>query len=371
MTQASATHLKSTLFKRTEGSLFSPLIDFMTVGGLSYIFIILFVWIFPLSIPVNFAMAAYLAYLINDPHFLSSYQLFYNNFKNKIAGIGISKFMQIRYTIAAIIVPIAIISYFTFCTLTQNPVLLFYSANFMLFLVGWHYTKQSYGMLITLSALKKVYYTDIDKKLFLWNSYIIWGATWVFMNNSISDYNFYGAELSFFKFPKEILSALIISCCVMGVLCAARLFLKFEREKKISINGIIGYSTAYIWLFFRWNDPATYILIPMFHSLQYIPFVLRYKINESILSAAKSEAISKEARTAVAHFVLTALFLGFLGFHALPWLLDSIIPYDTAIFGSALFMFMFVVFINIHHYFIDNVLWRKENTDISKYLFLK
>jgi len=30
---------------------------------------------------------------------------------------------------------------------------------------------------------------------------------------------------------------------------------------------------------------------------------------------------------------------------------------------------MFWVFINIHHYFIDNVIWRRENTDVSKYLF--
>jgi hypothetical protein len=27
------------------------------------------------------------------------------------------------------------------------------------------------------------------------------------------------------------------------------------------------------------------------------------------------------------------------------------------------------MWINIHHYFIDNVIWRRDNEDVRKYLF--
>jgi hypothetical protein len=30
---------------------------------------------------------------------------------------------------------------------------------------------------------------------------------------------------------------------------------------------------------------------------------------------------------------------------------------------------MFWIFINVHHYFLDNVMWRRENPDTGKYLF--
>ena len=125
----------------------------------------------------------------------------------------------------------------------------------------------------------------------------------------------------------------------------------------------------------------------MFHSLQYIPFVLRYKINESKTSGYSGKTSGENNDPDNAHlvhdaakfspeflifrFILLALFLGFLGFHAVPMLFDAVIPYDKDLYGPTLFMFMFVVFINIHHYFIDNVLWRKENKNISQYLFIK
>ena len=41
----------------------------------------------------------------------------------------------------------------------------------------------------------------------------------------------------------------------------------------------------------------------------------------------------------------------------------------STLFGPAVFVFIFVMWINIHHYFIDNVIWRRDNEDVRKYLF--
>ena len=43
--------------------------------------------------------------------------------------------------------------------------------------------------------------------------------------------------------------------------------------------------------------------------------------------------------------------------------------YDTELFGATMFMFMFWIFINLHHYFLDNVIWRRENPETGKFLF--
>lgn len=68
-------------------------------------------------------------------------------------------------------------------------------------------------------------------------------------------------------------------------------------------------------------------------------------------------------------FALTGIMLGALGFWLIPELLNSLVPYDQTVFGAKLFLFIFWIFINVHHYFIDNVIWRRDNQEANQYLF--
>jgi hypothetical protein len=58
-----------------------------------------------------------------------------------------------------------------------------------------------------------------------------------------------------------------------------------------------------------------------------------------------------------------------MGFWGAPVYLHMVITYDQAVFGTTVFLFMFWIFINVHHYFLDNVMWRSHNPDVRKYLF--
>jgi hypothetical protein len=42
---------------------------------------------------------------------------------------------------------------------------------------------------------------------------------------------------------------------------------------------------------------------------------------------------------------------------------------DAALWGPTVGAFIFVVWINLHHYFIDNVIWRRDNDDVRRFLF--
>jgi hypothetical protein len=53
----------------------------------------------------------------------------------------------------------------------------------------------------------------------------------------------------------------------------------------------------------------------------------------------------------------------------LPKYLDSYQMINSTLFGPTLAMFAITVFINIHHYFIDNVIWRGSNPEMRKHLF--
>ena len=61
--------------------------------------------------------------------------------------------------------------------------------------------------------------------------------------------------------------------------------------------------------------------------------------------------------------------LGAAGFWWAPTALDTLAGYDRAVFGTTVFVFIAWTFINIHHYFIDNVIWRRENPETRRHLF--
>lgn len=72
-----------------------------------------------------------------------------------------------------------------------------------------------------------------------------------------------------------------------------------------------------------------------------------------------------------ATFIILGFVIGALIFDNIPAALDNVIHYNNELYGSTWFLFMFWVFINIHHYFIDNVIWRKESREVKQYLFTR
>jgi len=115
-------------------------------------------------------------------------------------------------------------------------------------------------------------------------------------------------------------------------------------------------------------------IIPTFHSLQYLAVVWRYQLNAGAKSNGSSGSfLSGFWPTGVlpnlAMFIGIGTFLGFLGFMGLPRFLDAIFPYDKHLYGPSLFVFAFYIFINVHHYFLDNVMWRRGNPDVVQHIF--
>ena len=69
-------------------------------------------------------------------------------------------------------------------------------------------------------------------------------------------------------------------------------------------------------------------------------------------------------------YLIFSAVLGAIFFYFLPKYLDQLKLLHFDVFGT-LMMFYFVIFLNIHHYFIDNVIWKKSNKQMQQYLFPK
>jgi hypothetical protein len=353
---------------------FHPWIDFLCLGGASLV-VLPVILLLPSSATGYIAVVALLlATVINYPHFAHSYQIFYSNYRQKAFGPDTDRILRYRYIFAGIVVPVGLILFFGMGIVQSDARMVGFGANLMLFLVGWHYVKQGYGMMIVDSVLKKCFFQDSEKKIFLINSYVCWIFIWAIINNWAGKSEYWGIQYYTFAVPEEVVFALgamvvISTGCVLWTL-----FNAWKDRGSLPVNGVMAYFVSiYFWLFLR-VDPAALLAIPAFHSLQYLLVVWRYELNrnKAVASAEFAENSKKQVRRitiGLTAFLVIGVSLGYLGFWGLPIFLQTYAEYDRAIFGGSLFFFLFSIFINVHHYCLDNVMWRRENPETRKYLF--
>jgi len=354
------------------GYLFSPWFDFFCLGGGSVLILGLIVLLLPRGIPTaqEGALIVLLMTLINQPHFAHSYQMFYRNFGAKAFGTQYARGLRLRYIVAGLVVPAGLILFLGAAVVSRDEHLLSYGANLMFFLVGWHYVKQGYGILIVDSVQKRALFSDRAKTIFRLNGYACWMVAWLALNHALAKATPY-LGLVYYSFPvPTLLYDVAIAAASLSTLAALAMFADAWRHGKNGLpwNGVIAYlTTLYLWLVFVHINPLVLIVVPTFHSLQYLAVVWRYQLNEG--AARKLPAAGVWRNLAV--FVIIGMVLGYLGFAGVPRLLDEVLSYDKHLFGPSLCVFVAYIFINVHHYFLDNVMWRRGNPDVQQYIFTR
>jgi hypothetical protein len=130
--------------------------------------------------------------------------------------------------------------------------------------------------------------------------------------------------------------------------------------------------TVWSWTIYSSIDPLMRYLIPALHSVQYLYFVWLMKRNE----ARESEGpptFGRPVAVQLGFLAVSAVGLGWLLFQGAPGYLDGIFVRPpgrdgvTDALGATPFFAAFFVVVNIHHYFMDNAIWRRENPE-TRYL---
>jgi hypothetical protein len=360
--------------------LFGPVVDFLCLGG-SSLLLLPVIALLPEMDHYASASAAMLlvAHLVNHPHFAHSYQIFYRGFRHKALTPALGRDMQARYLFAGLVAPALLASFFLYGIVAADVRLLGYAANLMALAVGWHYVKQGYGMLMVDAALKRRFFTEDTKKVLLVNCYVVWTASWIGFNAVASEQSLWGLSYYTFAILEPIAFAATCAAALTGAASLCVLGLHWRRAGSLPVNGVIAYFVSlYAWLMFVAIHPVWALMVPALHSLQYLVVVYRYQLNFETRQLAtdgyKADSILRKQFGAnplphLAIFFITAAVLGFVGFWGLPSIADLVVPYDWVALPGTLFLFVFWIFINVHHYLMDNVMWRRGNPDTRQYLF--
>ena len=390
-------------------SLFGPWVDFATLGGGSFLVLGAMAAFFPRDEAARAALAGamlVLAHFVNHPHFAHSYQIFYRGFVRK--AFGPASPLAARYRFAGILVPAVLAVFFAAALAGGSVALLGLAANVMFFTVGWHYAKQGYGILMLDASRKGLRFAPDARRRLLWNTHLAWVANWLAVNDLLAAKELWGITYYLIDVPDPLLFGMIALVAVSTLSVGRDLLSLWRAERALPVNGLLAYVAAvYVWLAVGRLDPILLFVVPFFHSLQYLAVVWRYQLSveeagrhpatpvggeaplppgegfgvregraaapigapEAVLVAPKWKAWLRGAPAGLTRFILVGGALGFAGFWLAPVTTDALSGYDQAVFGATLFLFIGWTFINIHHYFMDNVIWRRENPETRRHLF--
>ncbi|HWH52580.1 MAG TPA: hypothetical protein VN651_13615, partial [Gemmatimonadaceae bacterium] len=133
-------------------------------------------------------------------------------------------------------------------------------------------------------------------------------------------------------------------------------------------RALVAWLALFVWYAMMARDPKAIFWIQIAHALQYLAFPIRVEMNRT--AATESQA-ARGGR-----FALHMLVYG-VGLLVVSLVVAQVVPLSAM--GAVGRMFgeepgkaapiLILMFINVHHYFTDGVIWKISNPEVRKELF--
>ena len=379
--------------KHTSNSL--RLLDFWLLGGLSLLVWAVLTAAEPLRGQFQFlgsrfaqlgATFAFLSLVCNHPHFMASYKMAYSR--------GWKFSAQNWFPLFA--VPAMLLAGFGFAftqmhnpsfnegwTLLPNSLFALLGLSFrfgqagslgqeilhasiwlMYASVGWHYAKQAFGCMMVYANYDRYPLTLGQRRLVKFSLFAVAIYNFSMIGSHSGVYfppttplQFSGMEvldlgISPLAVPASgcLLAALLLG---LGIFVLGKNF--WEHRQLPSANFLVPLLAFLVWWIPVLPQREFYfMLVPFFHSLQYLAFASRVE--------GKSMEGFSEWRVALR--LCLYFVIGVFAFEALPEFLTASFPGDFS--QSALFFpIAVVIFINVHHYFLDSAIWKFQSPEVK------
>ena len=353
--------------------------ELLLVGGITPLLFPLS-WLLRRSLGLEDAQLAvgftffYAAYVINDPHFAVTYLLFYKDARRRALGDAFPRGLRWRWLFAGIVVPLVLVTWGIASIHARSPHALGLLIQVMFFTVGWHYVKQGFGVMVVFSARRGVRYTPTERIAILAHCFTGWAYAWASPYDPGREVEEKGVVYRTIAHPhglERITFVVFLATIVPLVFVLAR---KWRREGRLPIltplTGLL--CSIWAWSIYSNVDPLVVYVVPALHSVQYLYVVWMMRRNEAV-EREGAPWFESSAKTRLGILAVSAVGLGVLLFHLGPTALDDMLTPKKSAFtdmGPTPWFAALYAFVNIHHYFMDNVIWRRENPE-TRYLTLQ
>lgn len=310
----------------------------------------------------------YAAHVVNDPHFAVTYLLFYRDIKRRLRSPEVPRAQRLRYFVAGFVVPAALLVWAIAALGAGSARSLGAMTQLMFLLVGWHYVKQGFGVVSVLSARRGSGYSAWERRVLLGHCFAGWAYAWSSPFDPGRRVEEKGVVFATFAHPAwlEPLTGVLFGASALALLVV--LARKRRREGALAWAPLSGFlCTVWLWTVFTGLDPLFMYLIPALHSIQYLYFVWLLKSNQARAHEGPPD-FGRPVSVVIGAWFASAVALGLVLFHVLPGLLDgALVDARAARFtdlGATPYFAAVFTFVNLHHYFMDFAIWRREHAEV-------
>ena len=307
------------------------------------------------------------AHVINDPHFSITYLLFYRDVKARLLSPELPRAQRLRYLFAGFLAPLGLLAWAVLALAAHSARSLGAMTQLMFLLVGWHYVKQGFGVVTVLSARRGTRYAAGERRILLAHCFAGWAYAWASPFDPGRSVEEKGVVYTTLSHPRWLEPSARVAFFASALVLAVMLARKWRREGGLPLAPLTGLlCSVWLWTVYSGIDPLFMYLIPALHSVQYLYFVWLLKRNQARAHEGPPQ-FGRPPATVLGAYAAAALGLGVLLFHLLPGGLDAaLVDARTARFsdlGVTPYFAAIFTFVNLHHYFMDFVIWRRENTE--------
>jgi hypothetical protein len=320
--------------------------DFAFVGGISIASFLALKLFGPTGYSDSAAsLAIVLMWIVNWPHFSATlYRLFR------------SKDNALQYPLVAALVPLIVYGGAVGAMFSPTLIAPYFVKLFMLW-SPYHFSGQSVGISLIYARRHGVRLDGWPRRalsIFIFGTYVA---------STLASETGPGASYYGIGYPGLGVAPWMGRAALIVMYVAAAALLGFAartswKERRIFPPMVLLPAlTQYVWFVAGANTPAFYILVPFFHSLQYLPIAWAMELGEA---AGSRPGLTRRR----------------LGLHSLRWAAINLaggmvifwaLPHMAAAFGVKLTFATGVLVAagQIHHFFVDGVIWKLRNPRVA------
>ncbi|WP_455222050.1 hypothetical protein [Kaarinaea lacus] len=338
--------------KRTRYFVNAP-IDFFFIGGASFImFGFLLLFYTDARTPEVITAAVMLSWAINWPHFsMSTYRLYQSRSNIK------------QYPITAYVIPFVVLGGVALSFSFPDIVAPYYVKLFMLW-SPYHFSGQTLGITFIYAMRSGIKLSNMERKVitsFVLGTYFL---STIRAETSREGYTFYGVQYPSMQIPQWIAKIAEYAMWAAFIAFIAMIvYWSYRNRRILPLMVILPAATQYLWFVQSVYMPSFQEFVPMLHSLQYILIAwgiqLKEKMDVKHIEPSKRYVATETTRWFVINFIGGAIL-----FYFLP-------DIGVALGYTSLFSIAIVyAAIQIHHFFVDGVIWKLKNKTVSHPLMM-
>ncbi|MFT3883537.1 MAG: hypothetical protein QM703_28280 [Gemmatales bacterium] len=340
-------------------------VDYLIIGlGSILTFLALLAVFGTEAVPLASTIAGWLVYVVNYPHFAATnYRLYHN--KENIR----------QYPITALVIPWVILAGMIGSFYSPNYI----AVSFLMIFLYWspyHFSGQTLGITL-IYARRAGFFVGKWERFTLAN--LIY-ATFLYMTargeaiTAASDLILppeYSIERYRLGLPMWV-SQVILVWMVINAAGFLYLIAKWckEQKKMLPLIVLLPVVTQIVWFIPGSYVKSFYLLVPMFHSLQYLLIAwslqLKEKMDMQKITPSVDYVVKESIRWGSINLVLGALL-----FTGIPYAIHFVLQDVFDINYPFVFVLgIMIAGVQIHHFFVDGVIWKLKKKTVASPLMV-